>query len=296
MSWATAESAGCDGRCSMRKGVVAAVFCVAILVSVAAAQMRGGFGGGFRGGVSFGGPRVATVHSWGVAPVFRGHVGKFGDFGFNIGRFPGVCTPFAGCFRPSFFGVPFAGTGFLDQRFFDHGRGFDRDFDHRSGFNAIFDGYAGPYYGGESYYGYGMPFYLDQTSYASQQQYDEAQLADRERMLNDLDFERRRQMELQQQLADLQAAQEASKRAPRQPVQATPSPAPAPPKPTVLVFRDGHQIQVDNYIMTANRLFALGPERKQTIELSELDLNATVKANQDRGVRFAVPKSSQAQK
>lgn len=266
----------------MRKDVVAAVFCVAMLVGVAAAQMRGGFAGGFRGGVSFGGPRVATGHAWGVAPVFRGHhnfgnFGVFGNFGFNVGRFPGVCTPFAGCFRPSFFGVPFAGTRFDRDRFFGHGfPSFGADV-----------GYG---------YGYGMPFYIDQAGYGEQEQYSEAQLADRERMLNDLDFERRRQMELQEQLADLHAAQEASKRAQQQPTPAAPSPAPAPPAPTTLVFRDGHQLQVDNYIMTANRLFALGPEQKQTIELSELDLNATVKANQDRGVRFTVPKSTQAQK
>jgi hypothetical protein len=60
---------------------------------------------------------------------------------------------------------------------------------------------------------------------------------------------------------------------------------------TVLVFRDGHQQEVENYAITGSRLIVIG-ERTQKILLSDLDLSATAKANADRGVDFKTPKQS----
>lgn len=80
-----------------------------------------------------------------------------------------------------------------------------------------------------------------------------------------------------------------------------PEPAPAPttqpaepepvvPQPsTVLVFKDGHQAEVQNYAIVADTLFDLGEGRTHKIQLADLDLPATRKVNDDRGVDFQVP-------
>ncbi len=261
----------------MRKYVVAAVVCLAMLGGIAQAQMRG-FGGGSGGGVSFGGPRPAVgTHSWGMTRGFGGHrTPRFGNIGFSrFGNFPGVCSPLAGCFRPARF-TPF-GSRFV----------FDRQHRHRFIGGAFAFETGVPTWGG---YGYGTPYYLD-SSY-DQDEAMQAQAADRQRMIDEINFDRRRDMELQRQLAELQAAQEASlaRQQNAQPAPAQPRPE-AQPMPAVLVFRDGRQMQVENYVITADRLFTLGPDQHRTIQLSDLDLNATVKANQDRGVSFAVPKT-----
>src|SRR5512146_62219 len=57
---------------------------------------------------------------------------------------------------------------------------------------------------------------------------------------------------------------------------------------TVLVFKDGHQMEVANYaIMGSNLYLFAGDHRK--IPLSDLDLDATVKVNEERGTDFRVP-------
>ena len=57
---------------------------------------------------------------------------------------------------------------------------------------------------------------------------------------------------------------------------------------TVLVFRDKHQQEVQNYAIVGDVLWAFAPLR-QKIELDDLDIPATQKANDDRGVDFRVP-------
>lgn len=262
----------------MRKHVVAAVVCLAVLGGIAQAQMRG-MGGGARGGFAFSGVRQGvTPGTRGMAaPFFRGHH-VFGQFG----RFPGVCTPFAGCFRPAVFGVPFNGVHFGHRGSTFFGGSF--------GFGAGIPAWGG--LGGYGY-GYGMPYYIADGGY-DQEENVQQQAADRQRAMDEMNFERRRDMELQRQVAELQAAQEASDRAAQQraaqpmPVRSAPE---AQPLPAVLVFRDGRQMQVENYVITSERLFTLGPDQHRTIQLSDLDLNATVKANQERGVSFSVPKA-----
>lgn len=62
----------------------------------------------------------------------------------------------------------------------------------------------------------------------------------------------------------------------------------APIEPTVLVFRDGHQQEVSNYAIMGQTVYVLD-EHTQKIPLANLDVPATVKANDDRGVEFKVP-------
>jgi hypothetical protein len=59
--------------------------------------------------------------------------------------------------------------------------------------------------------------------------------------------------------------------------------------PVVLVYRDGHQQEVMNYAIVGPTLFDLGTFVAHKIPLAELNLKATIKANDDRGVEFSVP-------
>ena len=68
-------------------------------------------------------------------------------------------------------------------------------------------------------------------------------------------------------------------------------PVPAQPS-TVLVFKDGHQSEVLNYAIVGDTLFDLGAGRARKIRLADLDLPATGKANDERGVDFQIPASA----
>jgi hypothetical protein len=78
-----------------------------------------------------------------------------------------------------------------------------------------------------------------------------------------------------------------------------PTPAIAPPAQeptqegvaTTLIFRDGHRLEVRNYAIMGSTLFILTPERRK-VPLTDLDLQATARANDDRGVDFRVPAGS----
>src|ERR1017187_143623 len=61
-----------------------------------------------------------------------------------------------------------------------------------------------------------------------------------------------------------------------------------PIDPTVLVFRDGHQQEVTNYAIMDQTLYVFD-NRTQKIALTDLDVAATIKLNDDRGVDFHVP-------
>ncbi len=64
---------------------------------------------------------------------------------------------------------------------------------------------------------------------------------------------------------------------------------------TVLVFKDGHQSDVLNYAIVGDTLFDLGAGRTRKILLADLDLSATHKANDERGVDFQIPASARQQ-
>ncbi len=81
--------------------------------------------------------------------------------------------------------------------------------------------------------------------------------------------------------------------------QASPKEAPpAVPEPivevvqqpaTVLVYKDGHKQEVQNYAIVGDTLFAFSGNRSHKIQLADLDLAATRKTNDDRGVEFRIP-------
>lgn len=72
-------------------------------------------------------------------------------------------------------------------------------------------------------------------------------------------------------------------------------PAPqAPPESTVLVFKDGRKLEVGNYAIVGATLFDLTAGHPRKVALADLDLEATQKQNDDRGVSFQIPQLPQA--
>ncbi len=63
------------------------------------------------------------------------------------------------------------------------------------------------------------------------------------------------------------------------------------PDPTLLVFKDGHKLEVGNYAIVGVTLFDLTPGHSRKVPISDLDLEATRKQNEDRGVIFQFPPS-----
>jgi len=74
--------------------------------------------------------------------------------------------------------------------------------------------------------------------------------------------------------------------------QAAESAAEAPPDPTVLIFKDGHRLEIEDYAIVGQTLYDLTPGHHRRIALSDLDLPATREQNEDNGVSFLLPSSS----
>ena len=71
---------------------------------------------------------------------------------------------------------------------------------------------------------------------------------------------------------------------------AQPAEAPVPDQPqTVLIFRDGHQVEVQNYAVVGDMLYELTPGHHRKIAIADLDLKATAKQNDDLGIGFQLP-------
>ena len=64
---------------------------------------------------------------------------------------------------------------------------------------------------------------------------------------------------------------------------------PEPHEPTVLVFRDKHTREVENYAIVGQTVWIFSEQRATKVPLSSLDVDATGKANEERGLEFRVP-------
>jgi hypothetical protein len=74
-----------------------------------------------------------------------------------------------------------------------------------------------------------------------------------------------------------------------------PAVEPDPPlPPTLLVFKDGRTVEVANYAILGQTLFDLTPGRRHKFAIMDLDLEATHKQNDERGVTFQLPQTIQA--
>jgi len=62
---------------------------------------------------------------------------------------------------------------------------------------------------------------------------------------------------------------------------------------TILVFKDGHQLEIGNYAVVGDTLYDLTEGHRRKIALADLDLVATVNENENRGIDFQLPAGSQ---
>ena len=222
------------------------------------------------------------------------HGGRSGSFG-HPGFAPHGSSFVSRGFAPNHFGPRFSG-GFGPH--FGHGfhggfrGGFHSHFHSNWGFYGAF-GY--PYYG--FYAGVGYPWYggyaysYPAYSYPAYS-YPVAQYSS-PRPDSDLDYsyQQKRNMEELDRLEDRVRRledQRASANVPRPPqYEAQVKPA----SPIVLIFRDKHSQEAENYAIVGQTIWLFNEKRATRVPLSEIDIAATQRANDERGVEFQVPTS-----
>jgi hypothetical protein len=64
---------------------------------------------------------------------------------------------------------------------------------------------------------------------------------------------------------------------------------------TVLIFRDQHTREIQNYAIVDEMLWIFTPTRMEKVSLAALDVPATIQANENRGVDFRLPGVSEGQ-
>lgn len=154
---------------------------------------------------------------------------------------------------------------------------FGPRFHHRFFYSSPSWGYAYPlsygYYGGDYSY-QSDPYAASAYAMASS--------------LNERDQELQQQVDnLREDVARLTGAIESGYRT------SAPAPVPAPRElatPTLLIFRDGTKQEVENYAIVGGTVWLFNEQRARKVPLSLLDVDATAKANDERGLSFRAPR------
>lgn len=207
---------------------------------------------------------------------------------FKINGVPPSVTSFGFGGHPGFFGVPPSVTSINfgvvpNTGGFRHPHnGFGHGFHHRN------PGFMSPLYGGTYYVPYAYPMYVMDPTVNDSGPYDAA--APEQSSADSIQQELNSLKTTVNDVRDeLRSARTESKPQYQ---------APAPPEPqepvadqpqTVLVFKDGHQATVMNYAIVGSTLYDLSDGHTKKVALAELDLPATVKQNDERGVEFQLP-------
>jgi len=227
-----------------------------------------------------------------------GHAGGFGGHaGYSGGGHMGGGGHISGGMRSAPAGRGFSQGHGLSQRGFSHqsfrNNGFHnnhvhvhtrfRTFGLRNCIGFGCRGFGYPWYGG-----YYNPWWWDSGS-SYDDSYDRDRATANEMNAQSLDEQRMRRQEEADGDQDSYARSSAAPRPVSAPQAASITP------PTVLVFRDRHQQEVRNYAIVGQTLWNFSPQRTEKIAISDLDLTATTKANDDRGLTFRVPDTAQAQ-
>ncbi|MFB3813275.1 MAG: hypothetical protein ACE14L_04115 [Terriglobales bacterium] len=279
-----------------------ALVLAAALILPASAQMRSmGGRGAFPAPVRIGVPPPGRMFAPRIATVPR-FVPRHGVFvgGFFNPFFPHpffhrrfIGNPFFGGFFNPFFGgrvvVSFGDPRFKGRfhgpffrsRFCAFNPGFCVGRRFGAGFSNPAWGFAPWGYGYGGGYAYSVPYPV--TYPAGGTEDARAALAEQQRVIEDLQAEIERMREAEEE-----------REAPPPPAPSSPQ-ATAPPErvaPTTLVFRDGRRLEVTNYAAAGDVLYVMDPQQSRKISLSELDVAATVRENQARGVKFHAPGES----
>jgi hypothetical protein len=276
----------------MRRLVAITAFALSSAVPLWA-QHGGGHGGGFGGAhAGFGGGHMggfATGHAGG----FGGRVGGFSShFSNGIRSGPvarGFTHPPLGPQR-GFSHGPFLHDGFRGDRF-----GGGRFHEHRFGGRGNF-GFGNCW--GHGCWGYGYPwwgYYDPWWWWDSDSGYDDSCQQDlaNANAMDQQSLEEQRMLHQEEADGD-QDLYDRRSYARSEPAPSQPEGTPVVPA-TVLVFRDQHRLEIQNYAIVGQTLWNFAPQRTEKIRLADLDLAATTKANDERGVTFRLPAGSQAQ-
>lgn len=255
------------------------------------AQRGGGHGGGGHSG--FGGGGHAGF-AGGHGGFGGGHGGHAGGGHFSGGMRGGFSHGFNRPSRPGFSRAPYLHNGFHNgarNSFHERHRG-DRDDFHFVLRTSNCFGFACR--GGFPWWGWGYDPWLwnwwdDHSSYNDD--YNE-NLAIANQM-NQQSLEQQRMLRQEEADGDQDAYSRPSSASNSNSNEKDP-PDPILPA-TVLVFRDQRQQEINNYAIVGQTLWNFAPQHTQKIPLADLDLAATEKANDDRGVTFRVPSSGEAQ-
>ncbi|HTZ84310.1 MAG TPA: hypothetical protein VMB66_14020 [Candidatus Acidoferrales bacterium] len=279
-----------------RLPIIAAL--VLLLTFPALAQRGGGHGGFGGGGHSFGGGGHASFGGGHMGGGFAGRGFSGSHFGSNSFRGnPGFNRGFSRASRG-----PFLHDGFRG-RYGDRDRFRGRD---RFGTNCWGYGCYGYGYGyGYNYYPWWGDYYYDPYAWdwsADDSQFDNdyynqyaianemnQQSLEQQQMLDQQDQQmlRQEQADGDQDIYARRAQTPAPSTNQKQEAEAIP--------PTVLVFRDRRKQEIQNYAIVGPTLWEFNAGRTFKIPLSELDLPATQKANDDRGITFPVSASDPGQ-
>ena len=239
----------------------------------------GGHGGSFSGHAGFGGGR-----GFGGGHMGGGHVSGGMHSGFGGSR--GVAhspSSFRRFPQRNFSRGSFSHNGFHGNHF-RHGHG-NRFFFRNNCYGFGCRGYGYPW----AYGAYYDPWWW----WDSSSSYDEDYERDRA-IANQMNQQSLEEQRMRQQGEDDPAPDNNPDRYAR----SAPAPREAsstPVTPTVLIFRDQHQEEVRNYAIVGQTLWNFAPQHTQKIPLSDLDLAATTKANDDRGLTFRVPAPGEGQ-
>jgi hypothetical protein len=230
-------------------------------------------GGGFSGGHASGGGHASSGFSGGVHSNSGGvHTGS------------GSARAFS---RPSFSTRGSSRGPFLHDGF----RGSFRTYGFRNNcYGYACRGYGYPW----GYGGYYDPYWLwdSGSNYDDSYNQDVAAAAD----MNRQNLEEQQMLRQEEADGDQDAYARPSSRAPRSNMNNSDDvQGAAILPPTVLIFRDQHKQEINNYAIVGQTLWSFAPGQTKKIPLADLDISSTVKANEDRGMTFRIPAAPEGQ-
>lgn len=257
------------------------LFITALALSLAVPLWAQRGGGGHSGGhAGFGG---------GHASFSGSHAGGFSSGAhFSSGMRSGFSHGPTRAYNRGFSHGPYLHNGFHNNF---HGHFHDHDhFHHRFASNCFGNGcwwFGNPWWG--AYYN---PWLWDWSNDDARFDADYNNNLAQANEMNEQSLEQQRIM--RQEEADGDQDSYARRRPSNDPA---PAPVAATPimSPTVLVFRDHRQQEIQNYAIVGQTLWIFASPHTQKVPLSELDLPATQKANDDRGITFQVPNLNEGQ-
>jgi len=267
----------------MRRLISIAAFALLLTVPVWAQRGGGGHGGGGHVG--------GGMHAGG----FAGHAG-----GGHIGGGRSFSGARSGGMRPS--------PGFSHGFSHSSNQGFSHSSFHNHGFHHGFHGHHHDFnrfgFGNGWNWGWGAPWasgwvwydpwlwssWDDQDRRFDEDYYRQYEIANE---WNRQNLEQQRMMRQEESDGDQDAY--APRSSDRRPAYDSASQPQEPTPATLLVFRDQHKEEVSNYAIVGQTLWSFSGQRTKKIPLADLDIVATEKANDDRGVTFRAPVAAQGQ-